>query len=120
MPEEPLPEQLLASARVVADIQAPHGMYREESIRWLLETDGLELFAAVMNVDAAYLREQIAIETGLSDAAPRLGERREPIPNEHGFYSRERDLVSSPLYRKRHSKLIKGRTRAINKSFVEV
>ena len=123
MPEEPLPEQALAAAviaRVCADITSPHGMYREEALTWLLESDGLEFFAACLNIDADFLREQITIECGLSDEAPRLGIRREPIPSQHGFYSRERDLVSSQLHRKRHSKLIKGRTRAINKSFVEV
>lgn len=107
-PEEASPEQNLCAAiigRVVADITSPHGMHRAEAITWLLESDGLAFFADALGMDCEYLRQQIAIETGLSDAQPRLGERREPIPKFTGLYSAEWPC----LKRKRHAKIAKGK-----------
>ena len=111
-PEDASPEQNLVAAilaRAVADAQATFSIHKIDAVRWLQCSPELGFFADVLGLDVDYLRQQLLIEAGLSNATPRLGTRREPVPRHEGLYSAEWPSVR----RKRHARVVKYKKRNV-------
>jgi hypothetical protein len=78
--------------QLISDIRCPKPARRRSgllptigeqlsALEWLVDGRELADVAGLLDLDGAWLREQLLALVGLSDATPRLGERREPLPS---------------------------------------
>ena len=52
------------------------------AVEFLLDEEAVAFWAGLLALDDTWLQEQLLTAAGLRQAPPRLGERREPLPNE--------------------------------------
>ena len=64
-----------------------------DAIEFLSDPEAVGVFAGLLDIDEVWLQRELSLAAGLGpvDATPRLGERREPLPNERHLrlYGRE-------------------------------
>jgi len=55
-----------------------------QAIEWVYDLEAIAFWSDLIGIDARWLQEQLAVEAGLDDSTPRLGERYAPgPPNNH-------------------------------------
>jgi hypothetical protein len=68
------------------------------ALEFALDVRAIALWTDLVGLDAHYIQEQIlcAVGIGPADTAPRLGQRRAPLPSDRGPYKRERTAPKAP------------------------
>jgi hypothetical protein len=76
---------------------------RLAAIEWLQCSPAVAMFGEWLGLDGEFLREQLCIRVGLSDARPRIGERIAPKPRVRRLYSPGKPKSTGSTPKKEHS-----------------